>query len=94
MLALARALLMRPRLLLLDEPSLGLAPLVVRSLFEIIRTINEKEGVAVLLVEQNARIALELSSHAYVLEVGRVAVEGPSAQLKEEESVRRSYLGY
>jgi len=94
MLALARALLMRPRLLLLDEPSLGLAPLVVRSLFEIIRTINEKEGVAVLLVEQNARIALELSSHAYVLEVGRIAVEGPSAQLKEEESVRRSYLGY
>ena len=94
MLALARALLMRPRLLLLDEPSLGLAPLVVRSLFDIIRTINEKEGVAVLLVEQNARIALELSSHAYVLEVGRVAVEGPSAQLKEEESVRRSYLGY
>ena len=94
MLALARALLMRPRLLLLDEPSLGLAPLVVRSLFEIIRTINEKEGVAILLVEQNARIALELSSHAYVLEVGRVAVEGPSTQLKEEESVRRSYLGY
>ncbi len=94
MLALARAMLMRPRLLLLDEPSLGLAPIVVREIFDIIRTINEKDGVAVLLVEQNARLALELSSHAYVLEVGRVAVEGPSTQLKEEESVRRSYLGY
>ncbi len=94
MLALARALLMRPKLLLLDEPSLGLAPLVVRSIFDIIRAINESDRVAVLLVEQNARIALELSSHAYVLEVGRVAVEGESAKLKDEESVRRSYLGY
>ena len=94
MLALARALLMRPRLVLLDEPSLGLAPLVVRSIFDIIRTINKTDGVAVLLVEQNARLALDLSDHAYVLEVGRVAVEGSSAQLKGEESVRRSYLGY
>jgi branched-chain amino acid transport system ATP-binding protein len=94
MLALARALLMRPKLMLLDEPSLGLAPLVVRAIFEVISTINKQEGVAVLLVEQNARIALELSSHAYVLEVGRVAVSGPSEKLKGEESVRRSYLGY
>jgi branched-chain amino acid transport system ATP-binding protein len=94
MLALARALLMKPRLMLLDEPSLGLAPLVVRSIFEIIRRINETDGVAVLLVEQNARIALGMSSHAYVLEVGRVAVDGESAHLQENESVRRSYLGY
>ena len=94
MLALARALLMRPRLMLLDEHSLGLAPLIVRSIFEIIRTINETSQVAVLLVEQNARIALSLSTTAYVLEVGRVAVHGPSADLQGNESVRRSYLGY
>jgi len=94
MLALARALLMRPRLLLLDEPSLGLAPLVVRAIFDIIRTVNQSDHVAVLLVEQNARIALELSSSAYVLEVGRVAVAGDSTKLQNEESVRRSYLGY
>jgi branched-chain amino acid transport system ATP-binding protein len=93
MLAVARALLMRPKLMLLDEPSLGLAPLVVRAIFEIIRTIN-KTGVAVLLVEQNARLALDLSSEAHVLEVGRVAVSGASADLKGNESVRRSYLGY
>jgi branched-chain amino acid transport system ATP-binding protein len=94
MLALARALLMRPRLMLLDEPSLGLAPLVVRSIFGIIRTINETSGVAVLLVEQNARIALDLSATAYVLEVGRVAVHGASDELQGNDSVRRSYLGY
>jgi branched-chain amino acid transport system ATP-binding protein len=94
MLALARALLMKPRLMLLDEPSLGLAPLVVRSIFEIIRSINATRNVAVLLVEQNARLALGMSSHAYVLEVGRVAVHGDSAELQENESVRRSYLGY
>jgi branched-chain amino acid transport system ATP-binding protein len=94
MLALARVLLMQPKLVLLDEPSLGLAPMVVRTIFEVIRTINQEDGVAVLLVEQNALIALELSAHAYVLEVGRVAVQGPSSQLKGEESVRRSYLGY
>jgi len=94
MLAIARALLMRPRLMLLDEPSLGLAPMVVRSIFEIIRTINQERRVAVLLVEQNAGLALELSSSAFVLEVGRVAVHGDSAELKGNESVRRSYLGY
>jgi len=94
MLAVARALLMRPRLMLLDEPSLGLAPMVVRSIFEIIRTINQTSNVAVLLVEQNARIALEMSSSAYVLEVGRVAVHGAGSELQDNESVRRSYLGY
>jgi branched-chain amino acid transport system ATP-binding protein len=94
MLALARALLMKPKLMLLDEPSLGLAPLVVKAIFEIIRAINQADGVAVLLVEQNARLALETSSHAYVLEVGRIAVQGASDDLKDNESVRRSYLGY
>jgi branched-chain amino acid transport system ATP-binding protein len=94
MLALARALLMRPKLMLLDEPSLGLAPMIVRSIFEIIRTINQVDRVAVLLVEQNARLALEMSSRAYVLEVGRVAIRGTSDDLKGNESVRRSYLGY
>jgi branched-chain amino acid transport system ATP-binding protein len=94
MLAVARALLMRPRLMLLDEPSLGLAPMVVRAIFEIIRTINQADGVAVFLVEQNARLALEISSQAYVLEVGRVAVSGASSDLMGKESVRRSYLGY
>jgi branched-chain amino acid transport system ATP-binding protein len=94
MLAVARALLMRPKLMLLDEPSLGLAPMVVRAIFEIIRTINQADGVAVLLVEQNARLALDLSSQAYVLEVGQVAVSGASADLQGNDSVRRSYLGY
>jgi branched-chain amino acid transport system ATP-binding protein len=94
MLALARALMARPRLLMLDEPSLGLAPLVVASIFTILRRLNEEEGLAVLLVEQNATLALEAASTAYVLEVGRVAVSGPSADLQAHESVRKSYLGY
>ena len=94
MLALARALMGRPRLLMLDEPSLGLAPMVVREIFRIVRELNERDGLTVLVVEQDARIALDAASTAYVLEVGRVAVEGTSAELRENEAVRRSYLGY
>jgi branched-chain amino acid transport system ATP-binding protein len=94
MLALARALMSRPRLLLLDEPSLGLAPLVTREFFRIVRELNEKDGLTVLVVEQNAAIALEVASHAYVLEVGKVAVSGTSEELARDESVRKSYLGY
>jgi branched-chain amino acid transport system ATP-binding protein len=94
MLALGRALMSRPRLLLLDEPSLGLAPLIVREFFRIVRELNEKEGLTVLVVEQDAKIALAASQRAYVLEVGRVALSGPSAQLRDDESIRRSYLGY
>jgi branched-chain amino acid transport system ATP-binding protein len=94
MLALARALMGRPRLLLLDEPSLGLAPMVVREFFRIVRELNEREGLTVLVVEQDARIALSSSSRAYVLEVGRVALSGTSDELRDDESVRRSYLGY
>jgi branched-chain amino acid transport system ATP-binding protein len=94
MLALGRALMSRPRLLLLDEPSLGLAPMVVRDFFATVRRLNEEEGLTVLVVEQDARIALASSSRAYVLEVGRVALAGTSAELQGDESVRRSYLGY
>jgi branched-chain amino acid transport system ATP-binding protein len=94
MLALARALVARPRLLMLDEPSLGLAPIVVQELFRIVGELNEREGLSVLVVEQNATLALKSSSRAYVLEVGRVAVEGGSDELREHEGVRRSYLGY
>jgi branched-chain amino acid transport system ATP-binding protein len=94
MLALTRALIARPRLLLLDEPSLGLAPMVVRNLFRIVSELNEKEGLSVLVVEQNARVALRTAARAYVLEVGRVVLEGPSAELERNESVRKSYLGY
>ena len=94
MLALARALMARPKLLLLDEPSLGLAPMIVREIFRIVSELNEREGLTVLVVEQDARIALRTAARAYVLEVGRVAVEGTSEELQENESVRRSYLGY
>ena len=94
MLALARALMSHPRMLLLDEPSLGLAPLVTREIFRIVTELNEKEGLTVLVVEQNAAIALEVASYAYVLEVGKVAVSGPSEELARNENVRKSYLGY
>jgi branched-chain amino acid transport system ATP-binding protein len=94
MLALARALMARPKLLMLDEPSLGLAPMIVREIFRIVRELNESEGLAVLVVEQDARVALDVARSAYVLEVGRVAVAGSSAELRNDEAVRRSYLGY
>jgi branched-chain amino acid transport system ATP-binding protein len=94
MLALARAFMQRPRLLLLDEPSLGLAPLLVTEIFRIIKELNEHEGLTVLVVEQNAHIALQLAQNAFVLEVGRIALAGPSSELEQNESIRRSYLGY
>jgi branched-chain amino acid transport system ATP-binding protein len=94
MLAIARALMLRPRLLLLDEPSLGLAPTLVRWLFQIVRTINQDEGVSVLLVEQNAALALRLADQAYLLETGRVVMAGASAVFQQDETIRRSYLGY
>jgi branched-chain amino acid transport system ATP-binding protein len=94
MLAIARALMQRPRLLLLDEPSLGLAPLVVAEVFRIVRELNQREGTAVLLVEQNARISLATATRAYVLEVGSVAFEGQSDELASRDTIRQSYLGY
>ena len=94
MLAISRALMLSPRLLLLDEPSFGLAPLVIRDIFRIMRTINEEQKVAILLVEQNASLALDLASTAYILETGRVVMSGPAHELREAESVRKSYLGY
>ena len=94
MLAIARALMLRPRLMLLDEPSFGLAPLIVKEIFNIMRRINQEDGVSMLLVEQNASLALELADHAYLLETGRVVMGGPAEQIKNDETVRRSYLGY
>lgn len=93
-LAIARGLMSRPRLLLLDEPSLGLAPLVIHGIFEHIQRINREDGVTVLLVEQDAMLALGLATYGYVLETGRVAIAAESKQLREDENVRRSYLGY
>jgi len=94
MLAVARALMLRPRLLLLDEPSFGLAPLIVQDIFRIMRRINQEDGVSMLLVEQNATLALDLATDAYVLETGQVVVSGPAESIRKDESVRRSYLGY
>jgi branched-chain amino acid transport system ATP-binding protein len=94
MLALARALVGRPRLLMLDEPSLGLAPTVVQEIFRIVKELNADDGLTVLVVEQNANVALDTAARAYVLEVGQVAIEGESAELRRHEGVRKSYLGY
>ena len=94
MLAISRALMLRPRLLLLDEPSFGLAPLIVKEIFEIMRQINQEDQVSMLLVEQNAALALNLADHAYLLETGKVVLSGPAADIKADESIRRVYLGY
>ena len=94
MLAISRALMLRPRLLLLDEPSFGLAPLIVAEIFRIMREINKQDKVSMLLVEQNATLALDLADDAYLLETGRVAISGPCETIKNDETVRRSYLGY
>jgi len=94
MLAVSRALMLRPRLLLLDEPSFGLAPRIVQELFEIFRVINQADRVSMLLVEQNAAMALRLADHAYLLETGRVLISGSAEELGRDEAIRRSYLGY
>ena len=94
MLAISRALMLRPKLLMLDEPSFGLAPLVVREIFDIMRTVNRQQKVSILLVEQNADLALGLAGHAYLLETGRVVVKGTADEIGRDETVRRSYLGY
>ena len=94
MLAIARALLLRPRLLLLDEPSFGLAPLIVQDIFAILRRVREAQGVGILIVEQNANLALDVADRAYLLETGRIVVSGPAHEIREDEQIRRSYLGY
>ena len=94
MLAVGRALMLRPKLLLLDEPSFGLAPLVVREMFGIFRRLNKEQGVSILLVEQNASIALDLADHAYLIETGRIVLAGTSADMRNNEQLRSSYLGY
>jgi branched-chain amino acid transport system ATP-binding protein len=94
MLAISRGLMMRPKLFLLDEPSFGLAPLMVQEIFAIMRTINRQQKVSMLLVEQNANLALDLADRAYLLETGRVVLSGPADDIKQDTAVRRSYLGY
>ena len=94
MLAISRALMLAPRLMLLDEPSFGLAPLVVQEIFRIMRRINSEAKVSLLLVEQNAALALELADHAYALETGRVVMSGKASNIKNDEAIRKSYLGY
>jgi len=94
MLAISRALMLRPKLLLLDEPSFGLAPIIVKDIFRILRAINREDGVSMLIVEQNASLALDLADHAFLIETGRVVIGGPAATIRNDDSVRRAYLGY
>ena len=94
MLAVGRALMLRPRLMLLDEPSFGLAPLIVEELFAILRQVNRETGVAMLIVEQNAALALDLAEHAYLLETGHIVMDAPAAVIGADEGIRRAYLGY
>jgi branched-chain amino acid transport system ATP-binding protein len=94
MLAVARALMSRPRLLLLDEPSLGLAPIIIRDLFTKFEELNEAEGVTMFVVEQNANLALDIADRAYVLEAGRVVLTGSAVDLRADDAVRRAYLGF
>ena len=94
MLAVSRALMLRPKLMLLDEPSFGLAPLIVRELFGILKAVNEKEHVSMLVVEQNAAMALDLADHAYLIETGRIVISGAAEDIRKDDAVRRSYLGY
>ena len=94
MLAVSRALMLRPKLMLLDEPSFGLAPLIVRELFGILRAVNQRERVSMLVVEQNAAMALDLADHAYLIETGRIVLSGTADEIRNNDAVRRSYLGY
>ena len=94
MLAISRALMLRPRLMLLDEPSFGLAPRIIEELFETLGRLEREEGIAMLVVEQNAALALEIADHAYLIETGRVVMSGPADEIGRDESIRRAYLGY
>jgi branched-chain amino acid transport system ATP-binding protein len=93
MLVIGRGLMARPRLLLLDEPSMGLAPLLVREIFKVIRQVTDEEGIPILLVEQNARVALDVADFAYVMETGRVVLDGTAEELSENEDIKEFYLG-
>jgi branched-chain amino acid transport system ATP-binding protein len=94
MLAISRALMQGPKLLLMDEPSFGLAPLIIREIFDIMRVINKQEGVSILLVEQNVARALDLADHAWLLETGSTVMSGTAKELRDDEQIRRSYLGF
>jgi len=94
MLAIARALMLKPRLMLLDEPSFGLAPRITEELFAILARLNREQGMALMIVEQNAALALALADHAYLIETGRLIMSGPARDIGSDENVRRAYLGY